>query len=57
MLGQVDHGSNDINKFHRNFSWLKVKVALQYIQYFCSKQIGIRQLPNVGICEIPLRRG
>ena len=51
------HGSNDINKFYRNFFWLKFKVTLQDIQYFCSKYIRIRQLTNVTVCEIPLRRG
>ena len=57
MLGQVGHGSDDINKFYRNFFWLKFKVTLQDIQYFCSKQIRIRRLTNVVVCEIPLRRG
>ena len=32
MLGQVGQSSNDINKFHRNFFWLKFKVNLQDMQ-------------------------
>ena len=57
VLGQVDHGSNDMNKFYRNFFLLTFKVTLQDIQYFCSKQIPIRQLTNLIMCEITLRRG
>ena len=57
MLGQVGHAFNDINKFYRNFFWLKFKVTLQDIQYFCSKQTRIRQLTNATVSEIPLRRG
>ena len=48
-VGQGGHGSNDINKFYRNFVWLKLKVTLQDMQYFCSKQIQIRQLTNVTV--------
>ena len=57
MLGQVGEGSNDINKFYRNFFWLKFKVSLKVMQYFWSKQIRIRQLVYVTVREIPLRRG
>ena len=57
MLGQVDHSSNDINKFYRNFVWLKFKVTLQDMQYLCSTCVRIRQLTNETVCEIPLRRG
>ena len=70
MLGHVCHSSNDINKqikqamppmtenkFYRNFFCLKFKVHLQDIEYFCLKQIRVRQLTNVNVYEIPLRRG
>ena len=57
MLGQVDHSSNDTNKFYRNFVWLKFKVTLQDMQYLCSTWVRIRQLTNETVCEIPLRRG
>ena len=56
MLGQVDHGSNDINKFYIMFIWLRFKVTLQDIQYICSKEILMCELTNVNMCEIPLRR-
>ena len=57
MLGQVGLGSTDINKFYRNFSWIKFKVTSQDIQYFCSNKIRIRQSTNETVCEIPLTRG
>ena len=51
MLGQVDHGFNDINKFYRNFILLKFKVTLQDTQYICSKQILMCQLTNVTVSK------
>ena len=51
MLGQVDHGSNDINKFYIMFIWLRFKVTLQDIQYICSKEILMCELTNVNIVK------
>ena len=53
MLGQVGHGSDDINKFYRNFFWLKLKAKRSI---FLTKMIQIGQLTNATLSEIPLRR-